>query len=129
MEEERKITAICEMMQDRVHVLPEIMRESVYLSRRPEGKECELPIIKSEKKAIALRLFADLFVSGARGDVARLKTDYLSLLKENDIKVAEGMQALRVCLTGRDKGPDLFKIISYLGAEETLRRVRRAAYL
>ena len=40
-----------------------------------------------------------------------LKDDYLNILNYKKIKIRDGMQALRLCLTRKTSGPDLFKII------------------
>ena len=52
-----------------------------------------------------------------------LKDDYLNILNYKKIKIRDGMQALRLCLTRKTSGPDLFKIIVILGIKESIKRI------
>ena len=36
------------------------------------------------------------------------------------------MKCLRLCITGRDKGPDLFQIINILKRKETIERLSKS---
>jgi glutamyl-tRNA synthetase len=42
---------------------------------------------------------------------------------ENDISFGNIMKTLRLSLVGSLSGPDLFKIINFIGPEETLQRI------
>lgn len=47
-------------------------------------------------------------------------------LLDNDYKMGDVMNAWRLTLVGEGKGPHMYEISSFLGREETLRRMRRA---
>ena len=56
----------------------------------------------------------------------RLKKYYFQVLKNQKIKIGEGMQALRLCITSKTYGPDLFEIINILGKRECLKRIDKS---
>jgi len=55
-----------------------------------------------------------------------IKEIYFSILNKNNIKIGIGMKCLRLCITGRDKGPDLFQIINILKRKETIERLSKS---
>ena len=56
----------------------------------------------------------------------KLKKHYFQILKNQKIKIGEGMQALRLCVTSKTYGPDLFEIIDVLGKKECLKRIDKS---
>jgi len=55
-----------------------------------------------------------------------IKEIYFSILNKNNIKIGIGMKCLRLCITGRDKGPDLFQIINILKRKEITERLSKS---
>ena len=53
----------------------------------------------------------------------KIKDYYLNQLKNNNIKIGIGMQALRLCIIGKISGPDLFIIIEILGNSKINKRI------
>ena len=49
--------------------------------------------------------------------------------KEHKFKNGQVFHPVRVALSGRTDGPTLFKMIEYIGREETLRRINKALEL
>ena len=52
-----------------------------------------------------------------------LKNELMKFGAENDISFGNIMKTLRLSLVGSLSGPDLFKIIDFIGPEETLQRI------
>ncbi|HIF48848.1 MAG TPA: glutamate--tRNA ligase [Cytophagales bacterium] len=55
----------------------------------------------------------------------KIKDYYLNQLKNNNIKIGIGMQALRLCIIGKISGPDLFIIIEILGNSKINKRISK----
>ena len=49
---------------------------------------------------------------------------FFKLLKENEIKIGDGMKRLRLCITGEISGADLFTIIRILKKERLIQRIK-----
>ena len=49
---------------------------------------------------------------------------FFKLLKENKIKIGDGMKRLRLCITGEISGADLFTIIRILKKERLIQRIK-----
>jgi|TARA_B110000263_G_scaffold247349_1_gene260035 glutamyl-tRNA synthetase len=55
----------------------------------------------------------------------KIKEYYFNLLNKNKIKIGIGMQALRLSITGKSSGPDLFSIIKILDNSKTIKRIKK----
>ena len=55
----------------------------------------------------------------------KIKEYYFNLLNKNKIKIGIGMQALRLSITGKTSGPDLFSIIKILDNSKTIKRIKK----
>ena len=47
-------------------------------------------------------------------------------IEDKGYKLGDVMNAFRLCLVGEGKGPGMFDISSYLGKEETVKRINKA---
>ena len=54
-----------------------------------------------------------------------MKEYYFNLLNKNKIKIGIGMQALRLSITGKTSGPDLFSIIKILDNSKMIKRIKK----
>lgn len=117
---EEEVVASCDMMKDRVSLLPDIIKESQYETATSSVDALEL----TSAVVSGLKVFVE---KGAeKKDAKTLKEEYMQALKHHKAHPGAGMRALRRCLTGRDSGPDLTKIIAYLGSKKACSKVRAA---
>ena len=58
--------------------------------------------------------------------ILELKKFYFDKLKNNQIKIGEGMRYLRLCITGEISGPDLFTIIEILDKDIIIERIDKS---
>ena len=56
----------------------------------------------------------------------KLKEIYFDMLKNNDVKIGQGMKSLRVLLTGKTSGPDLFTLTEILGKDKIVTRLKKS---
>ena len=56
----------------------------------------------------------------------KLKEIYFDMLKNNDVKIGQGMKSLRVLLTGKTSGPDLFTLTEILGKDKIVIRLKKS---
>ena len=56
----------------------------------------------------------------------KLKEIYFDMLKNNDVKIGQGMKSLRVLLTGKKSGPDLFTLTEILGKDKIVIRLKKS---
>jgi glutamyl/glutaminyl-tRNA synthetase len=56
----------------------------------------------------------------------KLKEIYFDMLKNNDVKIGQGMKSLRVLLTGKTSGPDLFTLTEILGKDKIVLRLKKS---
>jgi glutamyl/glutaminyl-tRNA synthetase len=55
-----------------------------------------------------------------------LKENYFNQLKENNIKIGDGMKSLRVMMTGKISGPDLFTILEIIKRDILIIRLEKS---
>ena len=56
----------------------------------------------------------------------KLKEIYFDMLKNNDVKIGQGMKSLRVLLTGKTSGPALFTLTEILGKDKIVIRLKKS---
>ncbi len=122
-----RITQVVSMMKDRVSFVHELWPLCSFFfippvtydeaTRRKRWKEYS-PQQMSELSDILSNL----------GDFSHESQEkaVLAWLERKGYKLGDVMNAFRLCLVGEGKGPTMFEISSFLGKDETLRRLNRA---
>jgi glutamyl/glutaminyl-tRNA synthetase len=109
--------------QLRIHFLPELIEEHGYLWKKPG---LDFPLKEFEKSL------------GPLGPLLNKVTDILkqenmntsclkSFSKENKLKFSSLMHLLRCCLTNKAEGPPIKDIVTLLGKDASLERLKAAA--
>ena len=121
------VEKVVALIKDRVNFVKELWDHGWFFFQAPESYDAE--VIKKrwkpetpgimEKVAIHLDTLPSF-------ETAALDEAIKSFLEENQLGMGPVMNALRLCLTGASIGPHLTDIMSVLGKDETLRRIRRA---
>jgi glutamyl-tRNA synthetase len=121
------LSAICELMQDRIKTYSEFLVESKYFFE-PATQFDELTVSKKWNTQTR-EAYLDIIEK-----VQTLPQFESNLIKEvistsiSDCKLKFGdmLPLLRIGLTGEAKGADIFKIMEILGKEESLKRLRQS---
>ena len=59
-------------------------------------------------------------------NIDTIKNFYFNEMKENNIKIGDGMRALRVCISGKKSGADLFSLINIIKREIIIQRINNS---
>ena len=109
----------CRLIKERIHFPQEMLKEGIYLFQAPQVP----PIDHTHTDLIApcRKVITEL----APFTPKEVKEAIKRVIAKEGLKIGEGMSLLRLILTGQPKGPDLGEIISLLGREETIKRLKR----
>ena len=125
---ENKITTLISLAKERVNFKKEIFNECLNIISYAEGD-----ILENMKKIN----FTDHILKTIKGFIkslkeskniksVELKENYFNQLKENNIKIGDGMKSLRVMMTGKISGPDLFTILEIIKRDVLIIRLEKS---
>ena len=115
-----KLLQITHMMQDRVTTLKEILTSTTFLHTCP----VHFSMPSGEEKTLLQTYMKHLKQRGSFEKTPDLEKQlYLNLAKEQNLSVKTALKGLRYALTVSDSGPDIMKIMYYLGVEEAMTRI------
>ena len=113
---------IIELIKERLNTTRDIDKELSVFIKQP--KEIDVSAIEKINREVIFsvlnfcKLNTELINSPSE-----LKNELMKFGAENDISFGNIMKTLRLSLVGSLSGPDLFKIIDFIGPEETLQRI------
>jgi glutamyl-tRNA synthetase len=73
-----------------------------------------------------LKLLSEKLASASDFSEASLETVFKAVMEETGLKLGKIAQPVRVALTGRSASPGIFEIVSIIGRERVLSRLKRA---
>ena len=119
---ETEAIEIIELVKERLNTTKDIDKELSVFIKQP--KEIDVAAIeKINREVIFSVLNFCKFNSELVNSPFELKNELMKFGAENDISFGNIMKTLRLSLVGSLSGPDLFKIIDFIGTEETLQRI------
>ena len=117
---------LIELLKDRIETLNQFEEQALEFISPPE--EFDLKVLKKKLKRVSVQSMIELYTRLEKPSDWS-KSHLSSLIKDtiNEMGVGMGdiMQLLRVFLTGRLGGPDLFSMMEILEKEEVLRRMNK----
>tara|TARA_B100000575_G_scaffold282459_1_gene274157 strand:- start:300 stop:1748 length:1449 start_codon:yes stop_codon:yes gene_type:complete len=124
--EKRYTNEVCEqiidLIKERLNTLLDVEKEVMVFVGQPKSYDQ-----KAVEKITRNTMFNILnFCKLKRkliSEPSLLKDSLMSFGSEKEISFGNIMKTLRLCIVGSLSGPDLFKIIDIIGAEETLHRI------
>lgn len=130
-EEQQRVKAILQLMQERLRSLSELPQAAGFFFG--ESVEYDPTAVKKWlKKPDSRRILSDVHaVLGGmdefgHGELERVARQYA---QTEGLKAAEVFHRLRVAATGRTMGPSLFDVLELIGKETVLRRIEDAMRL
>jgi glutamyl-tRNA synthetase len=125
---DERLHTICDLVQERIQVAPEVVTDNRYFFEDPEEYE-EEGVEKrwKDESANLLLKYADRLEAADRFDVDTVETVLRDLADEEDVGAGAIIHPARLSVSGRSYGPGVFGLMAAVGKEACLRRMRRAA--
>jgi len=120
---EESILELINLVRERVEFKNNILKESklVLEYNKNKFKENLTKLKFSQNEFQVINSFNNELENINKEDSKEL---FFKLLKENEIKIGDGMKRLRLCITGEISGADLFTIIRILKKERLIQRIK-----
>ena len=119
---EAEAIEVIELVKERLNTTKDIDKELSVFIKQP--KEIDVSAIeKINREVIFSVLNFCKFNSELVNSPFELKNELMKFGADNYISFGNIMKTLRLSLVGSLSGPDLFKIIDFIGPEETLQRI------
>ena len=119
------LAGVCRLMKERASFIPEIVTSGVYLFVRPDSYD-EKTVNKKWKEDTAERM--NLLMSDYeelnKFDTAEIEIVFKTFLDREGLGMGAVLPNMRLLITGEGMGPSLFEIMSLLGKEESLERMK-----
>ncbi|MDR1937811.1 MAG: glutamate--tRNA ligase, partial [Tannerellaceae bacterium] len=123
----RKVELISGMTQERVSFTKDIESEiEVFFTNEINYDEKLVKALRKEDPSAKLKELQDILSETKKWKASTLKRQVSEWITGKDYNVGNVMKSLRLALTGKAKGPDIYFIMEILGKKETFRRIRRA---
>ena len=123
-----QVSQIVHLLRERVHLVKEIVDESLFLFSLPESYDQDVVVKKWNEEAVnAILGFAEALKNdGGEFAADHIKSLLSATMESFGIKMGKIMQALRLAVTGQGAGPDLMIIMEILGKENVINRLEIA---
>ena len=122
------LTTICELVQDRIQVVPEVVTDNRYFFEDPEEYE-KAGVEKrwNNESADLLLAYADRLEAVDTFNTDTVETELRDLADEKDVGAGAIIHPSRLAVSGRSYGPGVFGLLATVGKEACIRRMHRAA--
>ncbi|PSQ73351.1 MAG: glutamate--tRNA ligase, partial [Bacteroidetes bacterium QH_1_64_81] len=125
---DERLHTICELVQDRIQVVPEVVTDNRYFFEDPKGYE-EAGVEKrwTDESADLLLAYADRLEDIDTFDTDAVETKLRTLADEENVGAGAVIHPARLAVSGRSYGPGVFGLLAAVGKEACIRRMHRAA--
>ena len=120
----KKLEEIIALIKERLNLLSDIQKEIGVFMHEPSDYDQKVLQKLNQPETLIILNFCKLHV-GSSEDGSVIKESLFNSSAENKISFGQTMKTLRLALAGSLKGPDLFKMIEIIGAEETIKRINK----
>ena len=121
-----KLTFVCGLIKERATFLLDIIKDGEYLVSSPDllDKKTIKKRWKEDSKT-QLECWYNELEKTSSFKAKDIEGLFLSFLKTNDIKMGAILPLFRFLITGKNAGPSMFEIASFIGKKECLKRINR----
>ena len=122
-----KLSKIVGLMKERVHLIPEMLRDGYYFFEAVKGYEEKMirKKWKPERTAVFQSLVTTLS-SLSPFNAAQIETTVKEFMEKNEFGFGDVLPILRLGLCGTMKGPSIFDVAEILGADTCASRLTTA---
>jgi len=125
---ESRLSDICELLQERVQVVPEIVTKNRYFFEDPkEYEESGVEERWDDDSADLVTAYVDRLTDVDGFDAEEIEALLRDVADARDVGAGDIIHPTRLAVSGRTYGPGLFGMMEAVGKEPCLRRMRRAA--
>jgi glutamyl-tRNA synthetase len=125
---DERLHTICELVQDRIQVVPEVVTDNRYFFEAPkEYEEAGVEKRWKDESADLLLAYADRLEDVDPFDKDTVETELRDLADEKGVGAGAIIHPSRLAVSGRSYGPGVFGLLAAVGKEACIRRMRRAA--
>lgn len=119
--------AIINLIKDRASLITDFVKEAAYFFITPSefDEKTKAKAWKAETPAL-IQEFAEILASATDFSAAHLKHEAHTFLEAKALGFGKLGAPLRLAITGKGAGPDLFEVIALIGKEESLKRIQKA---
>jgi len=114
------------LVQPRMDSIAGLKNQFLYLFNRPEVDTALIQKMKSPEAINAVNEFTEALVSEKLIDTAKTKNTLYSCAEKHGAKFGKVMGFCRACIVGKMEGPDVIKMMFFIGLEETLIRLKES---
>jgi len=115
---------VCHLMKERATFIQDML-EGTYFFNPPENYDEKMIAKKWKEDTPALiEGFSDILSSMDNFNSESIDTAFKSYLQDNNLSMGELMPILRILIAGVTSGPSIIDVISVIGKEEALKRIK-----
>lgn len=124
---EEKIMKVIALIKERCGFVSDLWEQGYYFFEAPDSYD-EKTVKKrwKEKTPEKLTEIVSLLESMENWNAEAIKEEFSAFMNRKEWGFGAVMNPLRLCLVGRNMGPDLFVVFEILGKEETIERIKTA---
>ncbi len=124
---DERLTTICELVQDRIQVVPEVVTENRYFFEDPEEYE-EAGVEKrwKDESADLLLAYTERLDDADTFDAETVESELRDLADEEEVGAGAIIHPARLSVSGRSYGPGVFGLMAAVGKDACIRRMRAA---
>jgi len=122
-----RLRTICELVQDRIQVVPEVATDNRYFYEDPDAYE-EAGVEKrwNEESADLLLAYTERLEEVDNFDTDTVETELRDLADEKGVGAGAIIHPSRLAVSGRSYGPGVFGLLAAVGKDACIRRMHRA---
>lgn len=122
-----KLAEAISLVKERVNFAKEISNVHSYLFKAPANfDEKVIGKFWKENTPGILQEITNILKSTPANDHQNLHDAVVKYIQESNLGMGQVMNSLRLCLVGTNTGPDLFKLVEFLGVPEVCSRIEKA---
>ena len=122
-----RVATVIGLMKDRISFLHELWDVSDFFFVAPSTYD-EKTVRKRWKETAAQNMtdLVEVFQEMTDFSSENQEKIVMAHIENNELKVGEVMNALRLAVVGASKGPHMFDITAFIGQKETVERIKKA---
>lgn len=124
--EKNHAVEIIDLVKERAFLLTDFYELMHYFYQSPEQLDEKATKKWNEQTATVFGDLIDLLNAKDISDSSEYEQTIKEWIKEKELPMGKVLQPLRVAMVGSMQGPDLFHIMSLIGKEEVIKRIKKA---
>jgi glutamyl-tRNA synthetase len=120
----KTLISVCRLMKERATFVEDILTEGEYLLEKPNKYNKDLIIKKLTDSSFSeMTEWKMILTSINNFTTEEIELKFKTFLNDKVLKIGNILPIFRFILTGQSMGPNMFEIASFLGKEETIKRM------